>query len=103
MQTEQRKARSQDERDKIDGTAFFIPVRTKCSGSDLPGAMPTPPESRFSIKYKDFMTTSKDDNERAENHGKTLKDPNLDEYHSMKGREEDDVHKPKTSQNQMYS
>ena len=68
MQTEQQEGRSQDERDKTDLRAFFTPVRTKCSGSDLPGAMSTPPKNRFLFKYKDFMTTFKDDNERSENH-----------------------------------
>ena len=103
MQTEQQEGRSQDERDKTDLRAFFTPDRTKCSGSDLPGAMSTPPKSRFLFKYKDFMTTFKDDNERAENHEEALKDPNLDEYHSMKGREEDDAHKSKTLQNRTHS
>ena len=49
------------------------------------------------------MTTLKDDNERAENHEEALKDPNLEEYHSMTGREEDDEHKSKTSQNRTHS
>ena len=48
------------------------------------------------------MITFKDDNWRAENHEEALKDPNLDEYHSIKRREEDDVHKPKTSQNRTH-
>ena len=65
--------------------------------------MSTPPKSRFLFKYKDFMTTFKDDNERAENHEEALKDPNLDEYHCRKGREEDDAHKSKTLQNRMHS
>ena len=122
MQTEQQEGRSQDERDKTDLRAFFTPDRTKCSGSDLPGAMSTPPKNRFLFKYKDFMTTFKDDNERAENQdmtnsnnfkantgivindldhykpneGKaesdesTRKDPTFDEYHNMKGEEDDD-------------
>ena len=54
-------------------------------------------------QYKDFMTTFKDDNERPENDEEALKDPNLDEYHSMKGREEDDAHKSKTLQNRTHS
>ena len=41
------------------------------------------------------MTTFKDDNEGTDNHEEALKDPNLDEYHSIKGREEDEVHKSK--------
>ena len=49
------------------------------------------------------MTTFKDDNERAENHKEALEDPNLDEYHSMTRREEDDKHKSKTSQHRTHS
>ena len=57
--------------------------------------MSASPQNRLLFKYKDLMITFKDDNGKAENHEEALKDPNLDEYHSIKGREEDDVHKPK--------
>ena len=103
MQTEQQEGRSQNERDKTDLRAFFTPDRTKCSGSDPPGVMSTPPKNRFLFKYKDFMTSFKDDNERAKNHEEALKDPNLDEYHTIMRREEDEAHKPKTSQNRTHS
>ena len=49
------------------------------------------------------MTTFKDDNGRTENHEEALEDPNLDEYHTIKRREEDEVHQPKTSQNRTHS
>ena len=49
------------------------------------------------------MTTFKDDNEKAENHGEALEDPNFDEYHSMKGKEEDNDCKSKTIQNRTHS
>ena len=62
MQTEQQEGRSQVERNKSDWRALFIPVQIKCSGSDPPGAMLTPPKNRSLIKYKDVMTTFKDDN-----------------------------------------
>ena len=65
--------------------------------------MTTPYKSRFLFKYKDFMTTFKDDNERTENHEEALEDPNLYEYHSIKGRKEDDDHKTKTPQTPMRS
>ena len=102
MQTEQQEGRSQNGRDKTNLRAFSTPDRIKCSGSDLPGAMSTPPKNRFLFKYKDFLTTFKDDNKKVENHEEALKDPNLDEYHSMTGREEDDAHKSKTLQNRTH-
>ena len=49
------------------------------------------------------MTTFKDDNEKAENHEEALEDPNFDEYHSMKGKEEDEKCKSKTIQNRTHS
>ena len=49
------------------------------------------------------MTTFKDDNKKVENNKEALKDPNLDEYHCRKGREEDDAHKSKTLQNRTHS
>ena len=48
------------------------------------------------------MTTFKDDNEKGENHGEALEDPNFDEYHNMKGREEDDECKSKTIENRTH-
>ena len=59
---------------------------------------PNSTKSRLLFKYKNLMITLKDDHGRTENHEKALKDPNLDEYHSIKRRDEDDVHEPKTSQ-----
>ena len=63
---------------------------------------PNSTKSRLLFKYKNLMITFKDDHGRTENHEKALKDPNLDEYHSIKRSEEDDVHEPKTSQNRTY-
>ena len=65
--------------------------------------MSIPPKNRFLFKYKDLTTTFKDDDERARNHEEALEDPNLDEYHNMKGREENDTHKSKTSQHRTHS
>ena len=62
-----------------------------------------PLQNRFLFEYKDLMTTFKDDNEKAENHREALEDPNLYEYHSIKGRKEDDDHKTKTPQTSMRS
>ena len=92
MWTEQPEGKSQNERD-----------RTKCSESNTPKAMSTPFKSRLLFKYKNLMTTIKDDNGREENHEEALEDPNFDEYHSIKRREEDEVHNPKTSQNRTHS
>ena len=103
MRTEQQKRGSQDERIKIDSGALFIPVQAKSLESDLPRAMSIPPKNRFLFEYKDLMTIFKDDDERARNNGEALEDPNLDEYHNMKGREEDDTHKSKTSQHRTHS
>ena len=103
MRTEQQKRGSQDERIKIDSGALFTPVRAKSLESDLPRAMSIPPKNRFLFEYKDLMTIFKDDDERARNNGEALEDPNLDEYHNMKGREEDDTHKSKTSQHRTHS
>ena len=73
-----------------------------------PSAEPTseggtiPLQNRFTFKYKNLMNTFKDDNKKAENHGEALEDPNFDEYHSMKGREEDDDCKSKTIENRTH-
>ena len=91
MRTEQQKGRSQKERD-----------RSRRSESNTPKAMSTPFKSRLLFKYKNLMTTLKDDNGRAANHEEALEDPNLDEYHSMTRREEDDKHKSKTSQHRTH-
>ena len=48
------------------------------------------------------MNTFKDDNKKAENHGEALEDPNFDEYHNMKGREEDNNCKSKTIENRTH-
>ena len=103
MPTKQQEGKSREEKNEIDLRAVFTPVRTRCSESDVSKAMTTPYKSRFLLKYKDFMTTFKDDNERTENHEEALEDPNLDEYHSMTRREEDDKHKSKTSQHRTHS
>ena len=95
MQTEQPEGRSQDERNGTVLKAFFTLVQNRCPESNTPGVTSTPLKNRLSFEYKNFMTTFKDDNERAENHEEALEDPNLDEYHSTKGREEDEVHKSK--------
>ena len=60
-------------------------------------------QNRFIFKYKNLMNTFKDDNEKAENHGEALEDPNFDEYHSMKRREDDDANKSKNSQLRTHS
>ena len=90
--TEQPEGRSQNERD-----------RTNCSESNKPRAMSTPFRSRLLFKYKILMTILKDDNGRAANHEEALEDPNLDEYHTTKRREEDETHQPKTSLNCTHS
>ena len=72
------------------------------SAGTLAMTWPNSTKSRLLFKYKNLMITFKDDHGRTENHEKALKDPNLDEYHSIKGREEDDVHEPKTSQNRTH-
>ena len=48
------------------------------------------------------MIILKDDYGRAANHEEALEDPNLDEYHNIKGRQEDDTHKSKTSQHRTH-
>ena len=56
----------------------FTSVRIKCQESNIPREMSTSPKSRLLYKYKDLMITFKDDNGRAENAEKALKDPNLE-------------------------
>ena len=65
--------------------------------------MSIPFNSRLLFKYKNLITTLKDDNGRATNHENASEDPNLDEYHSIKRREEDKAHKPKNPQNRTHS
>ena len=61
------------------------------------------PKSRFLFDYKDLMTIFKDDDKRIRNHEEALEDPNFDEYHSMKRREDDDMNKSKNSQHRTHS
>ena len=103
MRTEQQKRGSQDERIKIDSGALVTPVRAKPLESDLPRAMSIPPKNRFLFEYKDLMTIFKDDDKRTGNHEEALEDPNFDEYHNMKRREDDDMNKSKISQHRTHS
>ena len=61
------------------------------------------PKSRFLFDFKDLMTIFKDDDKRIRNHGEALEDPNFDEYHNMKRREDDDMNKSKISQHRTHS
>ena len=101
---------------------IITPVQDKSSTSNAPGALSRrrqqknrakmslsaeatseggsiPLQNRFTFKYQNLMNTFKDDNKKAENHEEALEDPNFDEYHNMKGREEDDDRKSKTIEN----
>ena len=91
---------SQDEKNKTG--VLLILAQTKSSDNNMPGAMSILPENRLPFEYKDLMITFKDNNGRLENHEEALKDPNFDEYHSIKGRQEDDVHKPETLENRTH-